>query len=73
MLGHLVGEHGRDQVGSGGEPPVDSGVADPGLAGHLVQGHVEALFGEDGACRVHHGVAVAGGINTERHVLDNAI
>ena len=44
--GHLGLERARDQVGPGGKPPVQSGHADPRVAGDVLDRHVQAPLRE---------------------------
>jgi hypothetical protein len=45
--GHLVGVNGDDQLSTRREMPVHRGVADPGLAGDVVERRVDTALTED--------------------------
>ena len=59
-------EHRLDQIGLGGEVPVDGACTDSGTPGDLVKGHVRPLGRERSARRGHHLGAVGDRVRTER-------
>jgi hypothetical protein len=68
VFGHLdvgvegVGQDRVQQLGAAGEAPVEGGDADPGLAGDLLQGGLQAVVAEHLPGGGHDDVAVALGV-----------